>query len=208
MWQAKLKIRHDCIFDDRCEKFKVEASVTSFNPFKKGGLYYAYHFGTVVGDNSKKFLKSLQKDKRVEHFESEGNTFLVIEKRKEKNTPGMAYTPELIYLRPPFVDKSGIETWEIASLKKETILKFCQKVKECKLISIRQTKLKEIYFPRLSPNLSEEQRKALFLAIKENYYGYPRKIKLEELAGISKKSRATFREHLRKAERKVLGSQV
>lgn len=208
MWIAKLRIKHDCIFDDRCERFQVEASVTSFNPFKKGAYYYAYHFGTVVGDKAKEFLKDLQKDKRVDYFEFEGNTFLVIEKRKERNTPGMVYTPELIYLKPPLVDKQGVETWEIASLKKETILNFCRKVKECKLIAIKQTKLKEIYFPRLSPNLSEEQRKALFLAIKENYYGYPRKIKLEELAKISKKSRATFREHLRKAERKVLGSQL
>lgn len=205
MWVAKLRIRHDCIFDDRCEKFQVEASVTSFNPFKKGEYYYTYHFGTIVGDKTKEFLKDIRKDKRVDYFESEGNTFLIVEKRSERETPGMIFNPELIYVKPPLVDKQGFETWELASLKKETIINFSKKVKECKLISIRRTKLKDIYFPRLSPNLSTKQRNALNLAMREGYYDYPKKIDLEKLAKLSKISRGTFREHLRKAEKKILG---
>lgn len=204
MWKAKLRIRHDCIFDDRCEKYRVEVSVTSFNPFKKGKYYYTYHFGTVVGDKATSFLRDIKKDKRVNHFESEGNTFFIIEKRTKRETPGLFYNPELIYIRPPLVDKTGYETWELAALKKETIINFVKKVKDCQLISIQKTKLKDIYFPRLSPNLSDKQRKALYLAKKEGYYNYPKKIDLEELAKVSKVSRATFREHLRKAEKKIL----
>lgn len=205
MWKAKLKIRHDCIFDDRCEKYKVEASVISFNPFKKKSYYYTYHFGTVIGNNAKKFLKDIEKDKRVDYIEIEGNTFFIIEKRRKRETPGGFYTPELIYIKPVLNDKTGHETWEFASFKKETIINFAKKIKECKIISIQKTKLRDIYFPRLSPDLSIKQRNALHLAMKEGYYEFPKKIDLNELARYSKISRATFREHLRKAERKILG---
>lgn len=205
MWKAKLRIRHDCIFDDRCEKYQIEVSVTSFNPFKKGGYYYTYHFGTAIGDKVKQFLKDIQKDKRIDYIETESNTFFIVEKRAQKETPGIFYTPELIYIKPAFVDKTGYETWELASLKKETILDFAKKIKECRIISVQKTKLEDIYFPRLSPNLAPQQRKALQLAMKEGYYNFPRKIDLEGLAKFSKVSRATFREHLRRAEKKILG---
>ena len=205
MWKAKLKIRHDCIFDDRCRKYKVEVSVTSFNPFKKRGYYYTYHFGTVMGDRTNEFLINIKKDKRVDYVEMEGNTFFIIEKRAKRETPAVFYSPELIYIKPVFVDKTGYETWELASFNKATITDFAKKIRECKIVSIQKTKLKDIYFPRLSPDLSPHQRKALSLAMQTGYYDFPKKIDLNQLAKISKVSRATFREHLRKAEKKILG---
>ncbi len=41
-------------------------------------------------------------------------------------------------------------------------------------------------------------------AYANNYYSYPRKISIEELAKIDKKATSTFQEHLRKAEIKIL----
>lgn len=205
MWKAKLRIRHDCIFDDRCEQFKVEVSVLSFNPFKKGIFYYTYHFGIAIGGAIREFFKDMRKDKRVEHLEIEGDTFFILEKRVKRSTPGEFYTPELIYIKPVIVDTSGYETWELAAMQKDTILNFLRKVKQGKLISIQKIKLRDIYFPRLSPDLSVGQRNALALAMKEGYYHYPRTIDLNQLAKLSKISRATFREHLRKAEKKILG---
>lgn len=205
MWKAKLRIRHDCIFDDRCEKFQVECSVMSFNQFKKGKYYYTYHFGTVVGDNPKEFLEDIKKDKRVDKIEIERSTFFILEKRTERKTPGMLFSPELIYIKPPLVDKTGWETWEVAALDRKMLVNFSDKVKNCKMVSIEKTHLSDIYFPRLSPDLTQPQRKALILAMKEGYYNFPKKIDLEGLAKLAKVSRATFREHLRKAEKKMLG---
>lgn len=205
MWKAKLRIKHDCIFDDRCRKYEAEVSVTSFNPFKKNNNYYTYHFGTVVGDNAQKWLNDIKKDKRVNHIEIDGSTFFIIEKRANRETPGEFYTPELVYIKPVTVDKNGWETWELASIQKETIMKFAKKIREYELVSIGKTELKDIYFPRLSPNLSPQQKKALHLAMKEGYYEFPKKADLEQLAKLSKVTRGTFREHLRRAEKKILG---
>lgn len=206
MWHAKIRIKHDCIFDRRCEKFQVTVSVTSFNPFKKGKYHCTYHLGTVFGSNAEKFLKDIKKDTRVDNIEISGSTFFIIEKRTKKETPGSFYNPELIYVKPVVIDTSGIETWEFAAFRKQTILEFIKKNKTSKLVSIQQTKLQDIYFPRLSPDLSKKQRAALEIAMKEGYYDFPKRVDLEHLAKRSKVTRATFREHLRKAEKKILSN--
>ena len=73
-----------------------------------------------------------------------------------------------------------------------------------KLIYIKKTKLNNIFIPRIFPNISEKQTQALELAVKQGYYEFPRKIKLEELAKLSKVKRQTFQENLRRAERKLI----
>jgi predicted DNA binding protein len=54
------------------------------------------------------------------------------------------------------------------------------------------------------PKLTNKQKQALDLAMKYDYYEYPRKIKLEKLAKFMKISLSTYQAHLRKAERKIL----
>ena len=55
-----------------------------------------------------------------------------------------------------------------------------------------------------NPELTEKQKQAMNLAIKQGYYNYPRKISIEQLAKLSKLSFSTFHAHLRKAEQKLL----
>ena len=54
------------------------------------------------------------------------------------------------------------------------------------------------------PNLSTQQKKALELAIKNKYYGYPRKITLKKLSKLMNISESTYQFHLAKAEEKIL----
>lgn len=119
MWIAKLKIKHDCIFGDRCEKFKISASIISFNPYPRNNNIFIEHFGTLSGDPNQinQYLTDIKKDKRVVHFEKEKNTFFVLEKRERKETPGSFYQQELIYVKPVIVDTKGIEIWEFAAVK-------------------------------------------------------------------------------------------
>ena len=82
-----------------------------------------------------------------------------------------------------------------------------EKVKDLedfKILKIERTKLSEIYFPQLLPELSEGQRRALEIASEEGYFNYPRKIELRKLAKIMGISLSTYREHLRRAEAKIL----
>jgi predicted DNA binding protein len=205
MWRLKVRLKHDCLFGDNCEKAKVTCVNISFNSFKNGKFYYVYHFGTVFGDNYKEFLDLLKKDKRTDYIEIEGKTFFVVEKRKSKNVPGMYVGYEIVYIKPVYVSSEGYETWEVAALKKEHLMEFARHLKNAQILNIGQTKLKDIYFPRLSPDMTQHQRDALELAISEGYYQFPKKIDLIKLAKLARSSKSTYREHLKRAEMKVLG---
>jgi len=205
MWKTKIRLKHNCLFGDNCEKAKVTCINISFNAFKKGNHYYVHHFGTVFGDNYKEFLNLIKKDKRTNYIEIDGRTFIVVEKRPHMEIPGMYVNYEIIYIKPVHVDKNGYETWELASIKKEKLMKFINHFENVEILNIEKTKLKDIYFPRLSPDLTQHQRDALNLAIEEGYYQFPKKTDLNKLSKIAKLSKSTFREHLKRAEMKVLG---
>lgn len=205
MWKIKIRLKHRCLFGDNCEKSKIVCINISFNAFKKGKEYYVYHFGTVFGNNYKEFLKLIKNDKRVDYFEADERTFIVVEKRSKKEIPGMYMNPEVVYIKPVYVNEEGYETWELAAIKKETLMEFVKHFENAKILNIEQTKLKDIYFPRLSPDLTQHQRDALELAIEEGYYQFPKKTDLNKLAAIAKLSKSAFREHLKRAEMKVLG---
>ena len=205
MWKTKIRLKHKCLFGDNCEKSNVACVNISFNAFKKGKFYYVYHFGTVFGNNYKEFLSLLKKDNRTDYIEIDGKTFFVVEKRSSKEIPGMYVTREIIYIKPVYVGKDGYETWELAAIKKETLMEFIKHFKEVEILNIEKSKLKDIYFPRLSPNLTGHQRDALELAIEEGYYRFPKKTDLNKLAVVAKLSKSAFREHLKRAEMKVIG---
>ena len=92
--------------------------------------------------------------------------------------------------------------------KKEELINFIKKIKpfcdSFDLLSIKNTPLKNIYFPKLMPKLTDLQKKALELAIKEGYYEAPKRTSLRKLAVLMKISLATFQKHLQKAESKVI----
>ena len=75
---------------------------------------------------------------------------------------------------------------------------------DVKILRIENTKLNEVYFPQVMPNLTKHQKHAIELAYKHGYYEFPRKVELEELAKLARISLSTFREHLRKAEKKLM----
>jgi predicted DNA binding protein len=204
MWKTKIKLKHDCLFESNCAKAKVDCSAISFNSFRKGNFNYVYHFGTVFGNHYLKFFELIKKDKRTDYLEVEGRTFLVVEKRKIKNVPGMFISGEIIYIKPVYINKEGYETWELAAIKKQTLLDFIKPFKDIEVFNIGQTSLKDIYFPRLSPDLTQHQRGALELAIKNKYYQFPKKTDLNKLSKASGLSKSGFREHLKRAEMKVL----
>ena len=72
------------------------------------------------------------------------------------------------------------------------------------ILSFVERDLDDVYISRLLPKLAPKQEKAIKLAYKYGYYSYPREITLDELAKISKVSKQTFRENLRKAEAKLI----
>jgi len=125
-----------------------------------------------------------------------------------KNKPVSEFSRKMFSVKPILIDNKGYEYWEIASYKKEELINFIKKIKpfcdSFDLLSIKNTPLKNIYFPKLMPKLTDLQKKALELAIKEGYYEAPKRTSLRKLAVLMKISLATFQKHLQKAESKVI----
>ncbi len=209
MWVTRIKIKHDCIIGNRCEKFKVTTTGTPFNVFRERGITYSPQIHTLHGDkkNIKLFIKDLKKDKRVKSLEIGGDTIFLVEVRKEK-IPATFYHPKLIYVRPVFVDTNGYEYWEVASWQKLILIKFIEhlekNIKNVEVLKIQQTKLTDIYFSRLMPKLTEHQKRAIELAFEYGFYMWPKKTNLGKLAKLMKVSVPTFREHLKRAEEKLM----
>lgn len=209
MWITRVKIKHDCIIGNRCEKFKVTTIGTAFNVFQENGITHSPQIHTVHGDEKsiKKFIKDLKKDKRVKNLEVEGNIIFLIEVRKEK-IPATFYHSRLIYVKPVFVDTEGYEYWEVASWKKAILIDFIEhlekNIKNVEVLKIQQTKLTDIYFSRLMPKLTPAQKRAIEFAFEKGYYKWPKKTNFGELAKQMNISVPTFREHLKRAEEKLM----
>jgi predicted DNA binding protein len=163
----------------------------------------------LIGEETqiKKFVNDLKKDKRTVSIELNGNTLFLVETAKKK--PVSQFVRKNIFvIKPVVINNKGIEYWEIASHKKEELMNFIKNVKplieEFELLSMKNTPLQNIYFPKVMPNLTDLQKQALELAVKEGYYETPKKTNLRALAKLSKVSLATYQKHLQKAESKVI----
>ena len=212
MWIAKLRIKHDdCVVGTRCKKFNVSSVGVPIDSYKTKTHSNFLHFETLQGkdEDIKAFIEDLKNDKKIKELEVAGNSlFFLVEIPLKNKIPTTHYNPKTFFLKPVVVDTDGYEYWEIGSWKKELLTDFIlnlQKEKfDVKILKMQDSKLTNIYFPQVMPFLSKSQRKALELAFANGYYDYPRKIELKDLAKLMKVSLSTFREHLRRAEKKVM----
>ncbi len=212
MWVAKIDILHDCIIANRCREYKIATVSQPFNVFVEKGITYSPEVHTLWGaqENIKRFIDELKKDKRIKNLESEGNTLFLIEVTKKKIPVSIwsSLAPKLIFTKPINIDIDGVEHWEVATWDKKIISEFIDSVKKIaikfEVKGIRETKLTDIYFSRILPKLTTQQRQAITLAFEFGYYSWPRKTDLGQLAKSMGISIATYREHLKRAEEKIM----
>jgi predicted DNA binding protein len=212
MWVAKLKIKHDCTIANRCKKFRITAFSWGITHFEKHGKSYSYQMHHLIGEkeNIKAFIEDLKKDKRVTNLEVEGNVIFFLEVRPKRIIPSSFYTPEMFYVKPVLVDTNGYETWELASAKRSKLteliinLRKVEKDLELKILRFSEAKLSDVYYPRIIPRLTKQQKKAFDLAVKYGYYSVPRRTDLKRLSKVMGVSVSTFQEHLRKAEARLI----
>lgn len=208
MWIAKLKLKHDCILGNRCEKFKVILQSVAFSVIKGKNrtVTSSMHCLSGAPEAIDGFISDLKKDKNVIKIERKGNMFFLLEKTEVKAVA--FYTPKIIFIKPVLIDKAGYETWEIGSWEKEEVSKFIKDVRkgieDFDLLKFYQIAIDNVFFPKLMPNLTDKQRRAIELAIEEGYYRSPRKIGLRELAKLMGVSLTTFEQHLRSSEEKLI----
>ncbi len=208
MWIANIKLKHDCIIGNRCERFGIIIQSLDLREEKEKGKILTSSIHQLIGDskNIKEFVADLKNDKRTEYLEVNGNTLFLVESANKK--PVSEFSKKMFAVKPVLIDDKGFENWEIASYKKEELMDFIKRVKPLcdsfELISIKNTPLQNIYFPKLMPKLTILQKEALEMAIKEGYYEAPKRTSLRALANLMKISLATYQKHLQKAESKVI----
>ena len=212
MWVAKLRIRHeDCVIGRRCKRFNVISIGIPFNSYKEGDKEYFSHFETIVGDEEKitRFIEDLKDDPAIYDLEVQGNSiFFVNEVPLQQKIPTTHYNPKIFFIKPVVVDTKGYESWEIGSWNEQILRDFIVNLQkehfEVKVLKIENAKLNTIYFPQIMPFLTKGQKRALEIATQRGYYDFPRKVELKDLAKEAGISLSTFREHLRRAEKRLM----
>ena len=208
MWVAKVKLSGEKgRIGSRTKKFGVSVSGFPVSFYTKKDGIYVYIVGFIFGEqkNKDRFIKDIKKEKGVLHFENKDNFIIaqVIEPLRLKPM----YDHRIINLEPIFIDEEGYNYWTIGSWNKKELIEFVKVVEKeynGKLMSMTQQKIINFSILSIQPQLTSKQKKAIELAIKENYYDYPRKVELRDLAKIMKISYSTFQAHLRKAEKKLI----
>ena len=210
MWVLKLKIKHDCTIGSRCEKFKVVSYSIPLGNWQEKDYYFTSERHIIEGDAEtiKKFFNDIKKDKKIMNLEISGNTMFFVGKGKEK-IPSSFYSQKMFFIKPVFVDKQGYEYWEIASYDRNVLNRFLnnmekQHYEHIDILQFKEVKLNNIYFPAIAPKMTEKQKRAFELAVEEGYYYIPKRTDLKKLSEIMKISLATYQEHLKRAEAKII----
>lgn len=208
MWVAKFKINGSkALIGNIVKKHKISLSFYPFSFHKTGKVLQIYGAGFLFGqeENKKAFMECLRKHPRTMNLENNGD--FAIACIREPLLHKLAYHHKIIHLEPIIIEEDGTEFWTLGSWDKKILTDFIdltEKTHEAKILKIFQKKITNLSILSIQPELTDKQKNAIELAIKNGYYEYPRKIDLKNLAKIKGISFSTFHAHLRKAEQKLL----
>jgi len=208
MWVARIRFSGEgTLIGSKTPKHHVDffALPLSYNYEKDHILVHAA--GTLLGkeEDKKNFVKELKKEPRTVNFELAGDFFIAT--IKEPLFTKDIYNKDIIHLAPALISEKGYEVITIGSFKREPLqktLNIFKKLREGKLLSIQKRNIRSISVMKFHPDLTDKQKQAMELALKNGYYHSPRKIDLPTLAKMAKISYSTFQVHLRKAEAKLI----
>lgn len=214
MWIAKFRLRDDeDIYSYLCEKYNIEFFAVPYTNFIKNKKINLLVGGILEGnqENKKEFIQELVKDKRVKNVENYHDYIFVHAQhnlsRESKKEIKIFYNSQYLLVKPVRVSSERWEYWEVGCLNRNElnkVVRAARKYYHGELFSLKKEKIKSVSSLTLSPGLTNKQHNALYVALKEGYYNYPRKLTLPSLAKKINVSYSTFQEHLRKAESKVL----
>ncbi len=212
MWSLKYTVTNtDSIYTILTTKYMVTDFLYPVDHYVKGNKVYILGIHLLEGEEHEKkgFIRALQKNAKVIECEVNGDQAITLI-AEEEDFYKLLFAAELYYPAPALI-QSGKETWHVAAWNRTLLEKLMSALEKNKkafqefhLLSLQKTNLDEIYFPKVMPQLPEQQKKAFDLALKSNYYTWPRTVDLGDLAQGMSVSLSTFQEHLRKAEAKLL----
>ncbi len=207
MWRLKLKLTSDSQFlGEMAKKHEVSMVGYPLSYWKDKKNIYLISAGFMFGEESNKqsIIKDIKKQPQYVESEQSGDFFIITTKQPLFSEP--VYNPKIIRPNPTIINKDGDHIWDLASFDRkelEKVIKFSTKYLNAKILVFRQEKISNISFIKILPELTDNQKKAMQLAINFGYYDYPKKITLPELAKKMKISYSTFQAHLKKAEGRI-----
>lgn len=213
MWTAKFRLSHkDCPIVSRAKKFGTTVFSYPVNTRARKGSTYVSQICKVFGKEGDKldYIFDLRTDRHVSRFEMPEKDVFAYEYRLDCDAQyaQLYFNDGLMLVSPPVNSPDSHEYWEVASWEKARIKRFHDELTahmdSTEMLGIASRKMRNIYFPNVLPSLSAGQQKALELAYLHGYYSFPRKANLQKLAKIADVRVATLREHLRKAESKLI----
>ena len=205
MWNAKIEIQHDDWILSKTITHSVSAIGIPHTSYEKDGFWYHTGSVTLYGDalNIKNCISDIKKDSRVVKCEVENEHLFVLIKDNDAIAP--KFSQEIFFLKPVTMI-NGIETWELGAWDKKTLIDFYEKISQTahsKLAYVKQVK-PQTFVGFSLPNITEKQKDIFLFAKQNGYYNIPKNITLAQLAHRKNISRATFQEHLKKAESKIM----
>jgi len=209
MWVLKIKVDTEGQFvGSLAVKHKISIASYAISYYKDKKWLYLNACGFIFGSekNKKAFVKDLKKQSRVVNYEIKNDFGIGVIKQPLYTEP--FWDPKIIRLSPIIINyKEKKHTWHLASFDRkvlEKILSIAEKKLGAKLLKFKEEKITNISMTSILPELTKKQKKAFEIAINKGYYDSPRKTDLKKLAKIMNVSYATYQEHLRKAESKVV----
>jgi len=213
MWYLKFKIRHkDCILAPLAEKYNLGIEFYPLGHYQEGKYIYTLAIHMLRGDEKdiKKYLRELKKNPKVVRIEISKVIFTLTKEKASIGTYQVIYNPKLLYVTPGYNSEDGYETWEVACWDRkplEKLIKVMEKASTTtyfKILRFEEKDIDDIYLLRLFPELPKKQKEAIELAYKAGYYQFPKQTNLDKLAKLTKVSKQTFQENLKKAEAKLM----
>ncbi|MBI4450376.1 helix-turn-helix domain-containing protein [Candidatus Woesearchaeota archaeon] len=214
MWVARFRLKDDKdIYSPVCVTHGVTFFAVPYTQYVKRGVIHLLVGGVLAGSpvSKDRFVRDVRNDPRVRTIERYHDYILVHAEhpltREAQAEIRIFYNPQYLRVQPVRVSSDGWECWEVACVDREALnrlLKAARRYYHGKLLSLRQERLKRVSNLAMGVEMTDKQLEALRIAEREGYYEYPRHLTIPQLAKLTGRSYATFQEHLRRAENKLM----
>ena len=213
MWYLKFRVKHEgCIYTSKTKELGIIDHSYPLGHVLRGKNVILSAIHVLEGSESsiKSYVSYLRRHEAILRIEGSGNVFFtqVIERLNHVEYLAV-YNPELLFPAPVINDKDGFEIWQVASWDRKHLERIINLSKSpnivyFKLLEFKEKVIHDVYIANLFPKIAPKQLEALRLAFENGYYNFPKKTDLNKLAKIMKVSKATYQEHLKKAEAKII----
>ncbi len=208
LWIGVFKVRHEgSVLLDATIGRRTWGYAYYLNAFVKNNEPALTRVMVVYGEDAQAFLRQMLTEPRIQVKRVDGNKLFYSVKVVDTYHT-VVLTDDFFFIKPIYW-KSGFEYWTVASYDKKVLARLPLLVKkhrgQIKLISLRKGTV-DLFLPTALSDLTPKQLSAFTKASASGYYVVPRKTSVKKLAQNMRVPESTFREHLRKAEAKILSS--